>query len=120
MATTPKRIVRAALLRNTEKLREELTALTGSMVSNPSIDSFTLKVNRRNGVVKATAVGRDRRTVTKEILGPGLEVATVHTPSDKNARDRNIRALRAKGHTQIEIADRLNVSQSLVSLVLRS
>lgn len=101
------------------ELASELANVTEELSSNPRVSRFSVTVNKKTGIAKATAVGNDGKTVTRELIGPGLTATTQYTPSDKNARDANIAALYRKGLTQTEIAQQLGVSQALVSNVLR-
>lgn len=116
MATTTKN---AVVTRANNELANELEEIARSYTKNPNITRFSISINKRTGVARTTAVGVDGKTKTTELIGPGLSATMTYLPSDKGARDANIRALRSKGLTQMEIAQRLGVSQSLVAKVLK-
>jgi hypothetical protein len=98
----------------------KLNNFIAELTNNPRIKRFSVQVNKKSGLVRVNAQSTDGRTVTKELLGPGLEATTRYEPSGKADRDRNIRILLAKDMTQQEVATRLGVSQALVSKVSRS
>lgn len=118
MASKPPKPRSSAIAVNND-LSTELATMTESLTANPNVDRFTVSVNKRTGIARATAVGGDGRTRTHEMIGPGLSSTMTYTPNDTATRDANIRALRRDGYTQQEIADRLGISQALVSKVLR-
>jgi hypothetical protein len=103
-------------------LASELRALTNRLSEDPGVKKFTVTVNKETGIAKATAVGHHGQTITQEVVGPGLTATMTYNPQTKAGkvgRDQNIQALYERGLTQVEIAERLNVSQSTVSNVLR-
>ncbi|MFD2579596.1 sigma factor-like helix-turn-helix DNA-binding protein [Novosphingobium colocasiae] len=104
-------------------LASELKALTDRLSDDPGVKKFTVTVNKETGIAKATAVGHRGQTFTQEVVGPGLTATMTYTPpktrGGKAARDQNIVALYERDLTQMEIAERLDVSQSTVSNVLR-
>lgn len=103
-------------------LASELKALTDRLSDDPGVKKFTVTVNKETGIAKATAVGHRGQTFTQEVVGPGLMATMTYTPKGKGkkaARDANIVALYERDLTQVEIAERLDVSQSTVSNVLR-
>ncbi len=103
-------------------LASELKELTDRLSNDPGVKKFTVTVNKQTGIAKATAVGHRGQTYTQEVVGPGLTVTMTFTPKTKGgraARDKNICALYKRDLTQTEIAERLDVSQSTVSNVLR-
>lgn len=103
-------------------LASEFKALTDRLSDDPGVKKFTVTVNKQTGIAKATAVGHRGQTITHEVVGPGLTATMAYTPttrSGKAARDQNIVALYERDLTQMEIAERLDVSQSTVSNVLR-
>lgn len=103
-------------------LASELNALTARLSDDPGVKKFTVTVNKETGIAKATAVGHRGQTFTQEVLGPGLTATMTYSPKTKGGkalRDQNIVALYERDLTQMEIAERLNVSQSTVSNVLR-
>jgi Homeodomain-like domain len=103
-------------------LASELKALTDRLSEDPGVKKFTVTVNKETGIAKATAVGHRGQTFTQEVVGPGLTATMTYTPKTKGgkaARDQNIVSLYERGLTQMEIAERLDVSQSTVSIVLR-
>ncbi|MER9435292.1 sigma factor-like helix-turn-helix DNA-binding protein [Mesorhizobium sp. M0618] len=101
-------------------LASELKALTDRLSDDPGVKKFTVTVNKETGIAKATAVGHRGQTFTQEVVGPGLTVTyTPKTKGGKAARDQNIVALYERDLTQMEIAERLDVSQSTVSNILR-
>lgn len=103
-------------------LASELKALTDRLSDDPGVKKFTVTVNKQTGVAKATAVGHRGQTYTQEVFGPGLTATMTYVPKTKGrkaARDQNIVALYQRDLTQVEIAERLDVSQSTVSNVLR-
>lgn len=103
-------------------LASELKALTDRLSDDPGVKKFTVTVNKETGIAKATAVGHRGQTFTQEVVGPGLTATMSYTPKTKGGkatRDQNIVALYERDLTQMEIAERLNVSQSTVSNVLR-
>lgn len=103
-------------------LASELKALTDRLSDDPGVKKFTVTVNKETGIAKATAVGHRGQTFTQEVVGPGLTATMTYTPKTrggKAARDQNIVALYERDLTQMEIAERLDVSQSTVSNVLR-
>lgn len=117
MATAPRK---NALVAQQEELTDKLQQITRSYAGNPDIERFSISINKRAGIAKATAVGIDGKTKTTEMIGPGLTATTTYLPTDKDGRDANIRALRSKGLTQTDIAQQLGISQSLVAKVLKS
>ncbi|MGN7126746.1 sigma factor-like helix-turn-helix DNA-binding protein [Methylorubrum thiocyanatum] len=103
-------------------LASELKALTDRLSEDPGVKKFTVTVNKETGIAKATAVGHRGQTFTQEVVGPGLTATMTYIPKSKGAkaaRDRNIVALYERDLTQVQIAERLDVSQSTVSNVLR-
>ena len=103
-------------------LASELKALTDRLSDDPGVKKFTVTVNKGTGIAKATAVGHRGQTFTQEVVGPGLTATMTYIPKSKAGkavRDRNIVALYERDLTQVEIAQRLDVSQSTVSNVLR-
>jgi len=103
-------------------LASELKALTDRLSDDPGVKKFTVTVNKETGIAKATAVGHRGQTYTQEVVGPGLTATMAYTPRTKGgkaARNQNIVALYERELTQVEIAERLDVSQSTVSNVLR-
>jgi DNA-binding NarL/FixJ family response regulator len=103
-------------------LASELKALTNRLSDDPGVKKFTVTVNKETGIAKATAVGHRGQTFTQEVVGPGLTATMTYAPKTKGgkaARDQNIVALYERDLTQMEIAERLNVSQSTVSNILR-
>ena len=125
----PRRLIKA---QQTEKalvplassagLASELKALTDRLSDDPGVKKFTVTVNKETGIAKATAVGHRGQTFTQEVVGPGLTATMTYTPKTrggKAVRDQNIVKLYERDLTQVEIAERLDVSQSTVSNVLR-
>ncbi len=109
-------------LASSEGLASELKALTDRLSEDPGVKKFTVTVNKESGIAKATAVGHRGQTFTQEMVGPGLTATMTYLPKTKGgkaARDQNIATLYERGLTQMEIAERLDVSQSTVSNVLR-
>lgn len=103
-------------------LASELKALTDRLSDDPGVKKFTVTVNKETGIAKATAVGHRGQTFTQEVVGPGLTATMTYIPKakgGKTVRDQNIVALYERDLTQMEIAERLDVSQSTVSNVLR-
>ncbi len=98
-------------------LAEQLASVAHELTTNPGVARFTIDVNKRTGLVRASSVGTGGAAKTVDLVGAGLTVVTTHTPSDKGSRDANIRALRSQGLTQVETATKLGVSQALVSKV---
>lgn len=96
-----------------------------SLANNPKVEKCFIEMDKRTGITKVRAIGRDGQNVVHQLLGPGLtETSTFRptgdTPREKRqARDMNIVAYHLKGLSQDESAERLNCSQSLVSKVLR-
>ncbi|MFA4497044.1 hypothetical protein P2A63_22085, partial [Xanthomonas perforans] len=92
------------------------------IASSPSVSSVKLAVNKKSGVIKLTARGANNQVMTREILGPGLEVATRYDGANnkKHDRDANIHTLLNRGLTQVEVAEQLGCSQALVSRVKNS
>ncbi len=101
------------------KLSSDLQTMTENLSNNPHVTEFVVSVNKRTGIAKVKAVGHNGNTVTNDILGPGLTETMTYIPSDKAARDDGICTLYQRGLTQSQIAQRLNISQALVSNVLR-
>jgi DNA-binding NarL/FixJ family response regulator len=101
------------------KLSSELQNITENLTNNPNVTKFVVSVNKGTGIAKVMAVGHNGNTVTNDILGPGLMQTMTYTPSDKAARDSGICTLYQRGLTQTQIAQRIDVSQALVSNVLR-
>jgi hypothetical protein len=104
----------------TSDLELQLTNAVEQLTANTEIKKFDMQVNKTTGLVRINAQGTDGRTVTKEIIGPGLQSTMTYEPAGKAERDQNIRALLRAGMTQAEVAARLGVSQALVSKVHRS
>ena len=107
---------------SSEGLASELKALTDRLSDDPGVKKFTVTVNKETGIAKATAVGHRGQTFTQEVVGPGLSATMNYIPKVKGGkavRDQNIVALYERDLTQVEIAGRLDVSQSTVSNVLR-
>ncbi len=103
-------------------LASELKTLTDRLSDDPGVKKFTVTVNKETGIAKATAVGHRGQTFTQELVGPGLTATMSYFPKSKGgkaARDQNIVMLYERDLTQVEIAERLDVSQSTVSNVLR-
>jgi DNA-binding transcriptional regulator LsrR (DeoR family) len=103
-------------------LASELKALTSRLSEDPGVKKFTVTVNKDTGIAKATAVGHRGQTFTQEVVGPGLTATMTYLPKNKGgkaSRDQNIVALYERDLTQTEIAERLDISQSTVSNVLR-
>lgn len=106
-------------------LRADVIAAVQSLTDNRRVSQFSFSVNKRTGVGKIRAVGRDGQNVVHQFIGPGLtETSTFRptgdTPAERRrARDANIVSYHLKGLSQDECAERLNCSQSLVSKVLR-
>jgi hypothetical protein len=103
-------------------LASELKTLTDRLSDDPGVKKFTVTVNKETGIAKATAVGHRGQTFTQEVVGPGLTATMTYIPKTKGGkavRDQNIVALYERDLTQMEIAERLDVSQSTVSNVLR-
>lgn len=106
-------------------LRADVMEAVQSLSDNRRVTEFSFSVNKRTGVGKIRAVGRDGQNVVHQFIGPGLtETSTFRptgeTPAERRkARDDNIVAYHLKGLSQDESAERLNCSQSLVSKVLR-
>ena len=103
-------------------LASELKALADRLSGDPGVKKFTVTVNKETGIAKATAVGHRGQTFTQEVFGPGLTATMTYIPKTKGrkaARDQNIVSLYQRDLTQVEIAERLDVSQSTVSNVLR-
>ena len=100
----------------------QISTFVDSMQSDPRIVSFDVQVNKETGIVRCNARSVDGHSVTKTLLGPGLEEVMRYDPSSTSTsgRDENIRTLLKKGLTQTEVASRLGVSQALVSRVHRS
>ncbi|MFA8631402.1 hypothetical protein QT937_021880 [Xanthomonas campestris pv. campestris] len=92
------------------------------IASSPSVSSVKLALNKKSGVIKLTARGANNQVMTREILGPGLEVATRYdgAKNKKHHRDANIHTLLNRGLTQAEVAEQLGCSQALVSRVKNS
>lgn len=106
-------------------LTTETTAMIASLDANLDVANYRIEVDKASRIAKVRIVSTDGQTVTRDYLGPGLTSTMVSvpvgpTPTDKReSRNSNICALYRSGLTQIEIAERLNCSQSLVSNVLR-
>ncbi|OBZ97308.1 hypothetical protein ADU59_01660 (plasmid) [Pararhizobium polonicum] len=103
-------------------LASELKTLTDRLSDDPGVKKFTVTVNKETGIAKATAVGHRGQTFTQEVVGPGLTATMTYIPKSKGgkaARNQNIVALYERDLTQMEIAERLDISQSTVSNVLR-
>jgi len=105
-------------------LTTDFLAAAESLATNPAVAAFSIDVNKDSGIIKTKAVGHAGQAFTQALLGPGLTSTTTFVPSGADAsakraaRDSNIVTL-SKTLKQTEIADTLNVSQSLVSMVLR-
>lgn len=111
-----------APIASTAGLASELKMLTDRLSDDPGVKKFTVTVNKETGIAKATAVGHRGQTFTQEVVGPGLTATMTYIPKSKGgkaARDQNIVALYERDLTQMEIAERLDISQSTVSNVLR-
>lgn len=117
-ATRPRQRVRLAEESKSEQL-DNLSKLAKRLAEDPSISSFSLSLNKMSGVSKVVAKNLSGQTVTREVIAPGLETTMVHTPHGKESRNEYIVLLRERGLTQADIASRLDVSQPLVSNVLR-
>jgi hypothetical protein len=106
-------------------LKADIIAAVQSLADNRKVSAFSFSVNKRAGVGKIRAVGRDGQNVVHRFIGPGLtETSTFRPTGDtaserRRARNANIVSFHLKRLTQDEIAERLNCSQSLVSQVLR-
>lgn len=106
-------------------LRADVMEAVQSLTDNRRVVEFSFSVDKRTGVGKIRAIGRDGQNVVHRLIGPGLtETSTFRptgeTPAEKReARDANIVSYHRKGLSQDESAERLNCSQSLVSKVLR-
>lgn len=89
---------------------------------NPNVGSLKLELDKRTGVIKLDARSTDKQVVTKEILGPGLDIVTHYDGRSlkRNERDANILTLLDRGLTQVQVATKLGVSQALVSRVKNS
>lgn len=108
-------------LKQTSNLPPRINTLVESYLSDSRVTKFNVTVNKRAGVVKVNAQTANG-TITRELLGPGLEAATRYDSSanGRSDRDANIRTLLARGLTQMEVAERIGVSQALVSKVKRT
>lgn len=106
-------------------LKADVIAAVQSLADNRRVTEFSFSVNKRTGVGKIRAVGRDGQNVVHEFIGPGLTETSTYRPTGdtplerRRARDENIVIHHRKGLSQVETAERLNCSQSLVSKVLR-
>ena len=83
---------------------------------------LTLRTNKKTGEKIARAVLGDGRTLVKTVTASGVVSETVHTiPEIFSTAQRKtiIKDLAKQRHTQEEIAAMLNISQSLVSKVLK-
>lgn len=106
-------------------LKQDVIAAVQSLADNRRVSEFSFSVNKRTGIGKIRAVGRDGQNVVHQFVGPGLTetstfIPTGDTPAERReARDANMVSYHRKGLSQDEIAERLNCSQSLVSKVLR-
>ena len=83
---------------------------------------LTLRTNKKTGEKIARAVLGDGRTLVKTVTASGVVSETVHTiPEILSTAQRKtiIKDLAKQRHTQEEIAAMLNISQSLVSKVLK-
>jgi DNA-binding NarL/FixJ family response regulator len=97
------------------------TAL-GKALYSAEVERFRLEVNKKLPLVRLITNNANGVTTTREILGPGL-TETVRSNlkcMSTHDRDENICQYLAKGLTQQEVADKMGVSQSLVSKVYRS
>lgn len=105
-----------------EQCIERATSEFKNVASDPMVSSIKLTMDKNSGVIKLHAISFDGRVVTKEVLGPGLETATRYngTSNTRLDRDKNIHTLLSKGLTQVEVAERLGISQALVSRVKNS
>lgn len=88
---------------------------------DPNIETYTLTVRKSDGFARVSAKTHDGLTQTRTILGVGLQQQITYNPTGATIenRDENIRTLRNNGITQVDIAEYLGISQSLVSKVLR-
>jgi hypothetical protein len=106
-------------------LKAEIVAAVQSLSDNRRVAEFSFAVNKRTGVGKIRAIGRDGQNVIHQFVGPGMtETSTFHPTGNTSAekrqgRDANIISDHLRGLSQDESAERLNCSQSLVSKVLR-
>lgn len=102
----------------------DVRAMTIAMLEDGDVTRFEMTVDKALGLARLRVVGADGRVTTRELLGAGLDLPTLpasgDTAADRTARNAAILACRAKGLTQAETARLLNVSQPLVSKVLRA
>jgi len=102
----------------------DVRAMTIAMLEDGDVTRFEMTVDKALGLARLRVVGTDGRVTTRELLGAGLDLpalpASGDAAADRTARNAAILACRAKGLTQAETARLLNVSQPLVSKVLRA
>lgn len=98
----------------------DVNGIVDKLANDANIESFSVRVSKKDGIARVSARTVDGVTHTKTVLGPGLQEQITYDPSyaTKEDRDANIRLLRSKNLTQPDIAEKLGVSQSLVSKVL--
>ncbi len=122
MATSGRGVIRRRLESVAQDLVPKINGHIQDLASNEKVQKFDLKVDKKTGVVRLSAKNVDGRTVTKTLIGPGLEATMQYNPNgnSRDDRDYNILRLLDAGMTQTEVATRLGVSQALVSKVHRS
>lgn len=117
--------LRALVPASAGDLQADVMAAIQSLSDNRRVAEFSVSVNKRTGVGRIRAVGRDGQNVIHQFVGPGMTETSTFLPTGntaaerRQARDANIIALYLKGLSQDESAERLNCSQALVSKVLR-
>lgn len=122
MASKGKALGLSRVMSAAQDLVPKINGHIESLANNENVQNFDLKVNKKTGVVRLSAKNVDGRTVTKTLIGPGLEATMQYDPrgNSRDDRDFNICKLLDAGMTQTEVAARLGVSQALVSKVHRS
>ena len=121
MAKNPKKRTSLVPVSN-EDMSAKIADFTERMSSNPSVKRFDVSYNRETGVARYNAHHVDGRVTTMADLAPGLSEVVKYDPrySNKNDRDKSVHALLEKGLTQTETANRLGISQALVSKIYRA
>ena len=99
----------------------DLMEIFASIQNNPAIASYEIKVDKVADVSRVITRDTAGRTTTQTLISPILEESTRYhgTEASTYERDHVILTLLKRGLTQVEVSQRLGISQSLVSKVSR-
>lgn len=101
---------------------ESLGDISQNLLTDPNVQSFDVRVNKKTGTLQVNVRHNDGRTAHYEEPVPGLKQTTIFDPASVTPDQRNQAALHLldQGLSQTDVARRLGISQSRVSQISRS